>query len=843
MKKFLSLLAVSLLPAWLSAQAVQSGVGAVLHPLNPHDLDNANDVTTFASGPRLVPSNGGIWFLESGADRIAFFKNDVITEWPVRSHTYQNPYRSIGANPADFELDPDGKTIWFVENGNSGIDVNECVFGKLDTSTNQMTEWIVPVSKPAGFLRQPGGIVWLPMSQGSLVRLDLNSLSVVAYRGPDSLGYSGILQGPDGLFYLSDFGSNRLVRLDPATLTETAWQPFDPTRVRAQFSQPTLDSAGNFWVAEDADGGSIARLNLATGSYDRFGAGNIFSPAHFFLQGDFIYAVESDPLGGDGRIVIINTKTVAVTNLTTTPKQNVLTPLTLASATVRSTTLTPITFQSADDAPDSAVVASAPQVGISRFTLPHGNVFPSTTSYSITTIDGKIFSGVRGALAEFTLLPPAASTELVVPIAISSANTVLRTDLVSYHDALEAGALTATFYNSPVPPSPSHVYTFGAGVTLEIPGILGPTQMGQGDAVGSFRFTSTPASNGRDSAWIRSYALGPNNGTYGFALSAQLAGSGAAAGSVLFLHSRSGETSAFGIYSPSGSSGTATLHGPDGAARGSYEFFLPANNRQDFNPAFGAFGAAPEAGDYVTFEVSSGALFPYALVGETTGDLAASVPAVPSSSSIFPVVGSRTNSNGSSNVTDILLVNPDSTVSAAVNLTFYPFNSSAQPTSASVTVAPGGLLNLPFHDPALGFGAFVVSSSAPICALGRYASQTPAGDYAGLAAPVAPFSQARFLLPADPHLRSNLQIFNAGEAGRANVVLYDISGAAQASFGFPMAAHQMIYLFDLNQYSDLSAGGRIEVFAAGGARLSAWLATSDRVTGDSDAQPPTVLLP
>jgi hypothetical protein len=75
------------------------------------------------------------------------------------------------------------------------------------------------------------------------------------------------------------------------------------------------------------------------------------------------------------------------------------------------------------------------------------------------------------------------------------------------------------------------------------------------------------------------------------------------------------------------------------------------------------------------------------------------------------------------------------------------------------------------------------------------------------------------------------------------VVFYDITGALQVGFGFPVAPGQLLYLLDVNRYSDLAAGGRIEVFSTGGARLSSWLASSDRVTGDPDAQPPTVILP
>jgi streptogramin lyase len=837
-KKFLSPLAALLLPAWLGAQTI-SGVGAVLHPLNRHITDTDTNLITFADGPRLVPSDGGIWFLEANADRIAFFKNDVVTEWPIRSHDYRDPYRSIGANPADFELDPDGKTIWFVENGNSGIDVNESIFARLDTTTDALTEWILPISKPAGFLRLPGGIVWLPMSQGSLVKLDLNTLAVVAYRGSDSLGYSGMILGPDSDFYLSDYGSNRLVRIDPQTLTETAWQPFDPvTKGRVNMSQPTLDGAGNFWIAEDVNGGSLARLSLATGEYDRFGAGNLLSPTHFFVQGNLVYAVETDSLGGDGRIVVVDTNTVNVDKVTTTPKSASLVTLPLASATFRTTTLTPITFQSSDSPPDGLVVASSPQTGISRFTLPHGTVFPSTTSYSIATIGGKVLAGVRGALTEFTLLPEAPPTDLVVPVAVNSANTVIRTDFLFFNSKAQTGKLTATFYSSPVPPSPSKGYTFGAGVTFNVENALGPAELKVGDAAGSVRFTPFSGDEGAYQALTRSYALVANNGSYGFSLPAQLVSAGVTAGSALFLHTQSDEASSFGIYSPTGGSGTATLHGADGATRGSYSFFLPANNRQEFDPAFSAFGASAEAGSYITFSLSSGSLFPFSAIRQQTGDVAVALPVAPATTAIFPVVGARTNGGGSSNITDILLANSDFSNAATATLTFYPLDPAKPSSSASVTLPPGSSRTVPYRDPAEGFGALVVAATIPVCAQARYANHTPAGDYAGLASPVAPVAHARFLLSPDPHLRNNLMIFNGGDAGRANVLLYDAAGALQENFGFAMVPHRLLILFDVSSYSNLSNGGRIEVFSDEGAQLSSWLASSDRVTGDPDAQPP-----
>src|SRR5262249_9587587 len=157
-------------------------------------------------------------------------QNNSITEWPIRSRGYVDPFRSISANPSDFEVD--GTTIWFIENGNSGIELQQSVFAMLDTTTNLMTEWILPLSKPGGFVREPDGTVWIAMSEGSLVHLNLQSLTVDSYRGPNVSGvfsgYSGIVPGPDGLLYLADFGNNRVVRVDPVALTETAWQTLDP---------------------------------------------------------------------------------------------------------------------------------------------------------------------------------------------------------------------------------------------------------------------------------------------------------------------------------------------------------------------------------------------------------------------------------------------------------------------------------------------------------------------------------------------------------------------------------------------------------------------------------------
>ncbi|HWC64485.1 MAG TPA: hypothetical protein VG777_00275 [Thermoanaerobaculia bacterium] len=838
MKKLVALL-VFLCP--LAAAAQTLGVGAVLHPLNPHDTNDLKDQTTFANGPRLVPANGGIWFLESNADRIAFFKDGTITEWPIRTHSYSDPYRSIGANPSDFELD--GTDIWFVENGTSGIELNESVFGKLDTVTNEMTEWILPVAKPAGFVREADGTVWIAMSQGSLLHVDLNTLQVAAYRGPSSFAYSGLVAGEDGFFYLTDFGNSRIVRLDPATLTETAWQPFDPAKTLSEPTQPTLDGAGNVYVAEVVAGGSIARLNLATGQYDRFGAGYLLDPTHFFLQGNFIYAVETDPSGGDGRFVIVDQNLAPKVTIQTTPVTNTLVPLSEPSARVRTTTLVPTTFTSVDHAPDSSLAAATPKEGISRFTLPSGSFLPTSTSYSILPINGKIVSGVRGALAEFTLLPSGNATDLVVPLAISSKSGAIRTDFTLYDGTAPTGFVVATFFATPVPPPVSKAFTLGPSVTLTVPDALGAAQLNGGDAFGSLVFTPPAADAANTQASSRTDLVRPAGGTYGFAFTAERSAAGLAPGSsgAVFLQTQPGESSILGFFSPTGATGTATLHGPDGAVRGSFPFFLPSNNRQEYNPAFAAFGAAAESGDWVTFDVSSGVLFPYATLFQATGDAAVEPAVVPHSDVVVPIAGSASGGAlGGTVVSELLFANPAETP-ASVKLDWFPASGAAA-SETVITVPARGTAIVPYETPAVGLGSVVVKSSVGIDVIARFANRTPAGDFASVARPVAAASTSgRFLVSSDPRLHRTLFLYNRGTAGTVLLTFRDEIGAI-TKLQLPVGDHRLLVVGNVGIQVGAD-GGRIEYQGSAGTSLYGWLAATDNITGDSDAYEALPLTP
>ncbi|HET9793653.1 MAG TPA: hypothetical protein VFS34_04250, partial [Thermoanaerobaculia bacterium] len=561
-------------------------------------------------------------------------------------------------------------------------------------------------------------------------------------------------------------------------------------------------------------------------------------------SGNFIYAVETDPSGGDGRFVVIDKNVAPTVTIQTNPVTDTLVPpkTPVVAAKVRTTTLVPVTFASADDSPDSSIVTATPKPGITRFTLPSGNLLPTSTSYSILPVGGKIVSGVRGALVEFTLLPPGNPTDLVVPLAISSKSGAIRTDFTLYDGTAPTGAVIASFFSTPVPPPPSKAYAVGPSTTLTVPDALGASQLNAGDAFGTVLFTPTLVDAPNTQAMTRTYAIRSDGGTYGFSVTARHSGSGLAPGSAetVFLQTESGEISILGIYSPTGANGTATLHGPDGTVRGTFPFFLPANNRQESNPAFAAFGVDAENGDYVTFDVQAGNVFPYAVLFQQTGDAAYVPPVVAQPDFVFPIAGSGSSAGGTL-VSELEFANPSASETANVTLDFFPA-SSASPSVTPLSVPPGATAVLRYEDPALGFGSVVVKSSVPIDGMARFAKRTPAGDFASAARPVYSFTTTgRFLVSSDNRLHRTLFLFNRGTAGTVVFTFRDVHGAI-GKLQVPVGDHRLLVLGNVGALVG-SAGGRIEYAGSAGAAFYGWLSATDNVTGDSDQQEALPLTP
>jgi hypothetical protein len=413
---------------------------------------------------------------------------------------------------------------------------------------------------------------------------------------------------------------------------------------------------------------------------------------------------------------------------------------------------------------------------------------------------------VRGALVEFTLLPSGNPTDLVVPLAFNASNGLLRTDFVLFDAKAPAGDIVAEFFGSPVPPPPTKSFRVGESVTLAVSNALGSTGLNVGDKVGSVLFTPHVGDTGNYQAATRSYAVRQDGGTYGFALPSQTVASGLTGDSnqMLFLATQPGETSIFGMYSPTGATGVGTLHGPDGSIRGSFPFFLPENNRQEFNPAFSAFGVPAEAGDTITFNATTGTIFPYSTFFEATGDAAVSTPVAPHSEHVAPMAGSAPSTTGKV-VTEILLANPDPNVAAAVNLAFFPAGGGT-PTERLVAVAAGGSTVVPYEDPALGFGSLIVKSSSPVSALARFANRTPSGRLRrGGASGFLPPSRADSSFPPTRGYGEDLFVFNRGVAGTITVRALNAGGSVVAVQPLPIGDHRSLILPNVG--IDGSVGG------------------------------------
>jgi hypothetical protein len=118
------------------------------------------------------------WFMTPSNDRIVRLQGNTMRQWPIRAEA------DIGANPVDLQIEGDN-VVWFIENGASLIDAGKSIIARLDTTTNRLCEWVLPISRPAGFYRTPEvgksdegrrcpdrGKIWIAQTAGVIESLD-----------------------------------------------------------------------------------------------------------------------------------------------------------------------------------------------------------------------------------------------------------------------------------------------------------------------------------------------------------------------------------------------------------------------------------------------------------------------------------------------------------------------------------------------------------------------------------------------------------------------------------------------------------------------------------------------
>jgi streptogramin lyase len=805
--------------------------------------------TGAVSGVRIdVQPDGSVWFLLPALDRIAVLRGSEIRQWQIRRD------QDRGANPVDFEVD--GDVIWFICNGESLIDAGRSIFGRLDTVTGQLREWIVPGSRPAGFYRAPDGKVWIPQTNQRLQSVDLTTLEVVDYRAgatqsgaTQTIAYSDVVLGPDGALWMTDFGNNRIVRYVPGAAEETSWTFFDPLVALLNPSQIQFDDQGFLWISQ-VSGQRVDRFNPATNVIESFlGFAN---PIHFDLFGGRAYVTEAD--GGNGQVAVLEPLLAARAERTIEPQTLAVGSIVNGRrATIRDTTITPTTVAvTPETIPAEDLEVTASLSGILRTEIPY------TSAYGIAVVGGEVWIGSNGRLAKVVLQTIGSGSDLAAPVATQLAGPVEtegRVDITlsNLGDTTIAGE--ALYLFSPGFFAARAAFTVPAGATVVLTDAfadLGSSTVPISGPV-RIRVTSGPVENLAVS--VRTAQARADGGSFGYSTPALTGAEGLGEGEsrTLFTGGRESETSILGFYTPSGAEATFTLVSPDGTVRGTLPISIAANIAQEFQPAASAFGVAAEPGDVVRVAVSGGVLFPYVrIVDAGTHDVALSQPVESTVEGVFPNAGTAVGLFDTSFVSDLFLSNPDSTRDAEVRVAYYPLDPFAAAAFAPVTLPPGGSIVVAnvlgtLFGVESGQGTLVVEADIPIASSLRVASRKAEGDFAVLALPipgsgvVPPGGSATAIgVPQTASRRTNLILFNAGQAGVATVIAINGNGDETGRTAVAIGENRSVRLDSVMALLGVTTdqnNGRLVVEASEGMLLYAWTAEVDAVTGDVEVQP------
>ena len=783
-----------------------------------------------------VADNGDVWFMESSADRVGVLRGTNITYWQLR------PSDDLGANPVDLFLE--GTDVWILESGQSQIPAGRCSIAKLDTVTNQLTEYTIPGSIPAAFYHAPDGTWWVPITGAALLNVDFTSGVTTVYRSVATTWYSDMVVAPDGALWLADFGNNRIVRYVPGEDKETSWTFFPISNGRLNTTQIGFDDQGNLWLCQ-ISAGRLDRFNPTTNNLDSYYG--VSNPIHF----DFF----------QGKVYVTSSQAAAAVNVIdpalSTPLRQELTPITLDVRSIpslvpvqtRTLTITPTQFATEETALTQTDFRVA-----SNSTYPGTLVtqVPVTQAYGIDVVGGYVWFGAGGNVVKVELQSIGSPTDVSVPVASSAAgqsNNRVRIDLTLANTGTGTVTGEAYYMFSPGSFASKAQFTLPAGTTQVIQDAFGNVGNALNLASGSVRIRTTAGSAPDLKATVRSTRVTETQASYGYAIGAIPAtrSLGPESSAILFTGARETEQSILGLYTLEGATGQLTLVAPDGTVRGVRPFILAINTREEYNPVALAFGVDPEPGDIVRVSVSSGTLQPYVNILDLgTFDVATSIPVNTLDDAIVPNAGILIGANDTSFVTDLYLSNPASS-GAAVTVTYYPLYGGGPPISEEVDLAPlesktvESVLQELFGLTSAQ-GSLFLDSSVPIYSAIRVGARTGDADYAGFAptipgsAGVTGASATAIGLPQTSFRRTNLLLFNRGAAGSITVTGFKADGTQAGSVEVPLGDHSPGRLNSVFAGFGITnqPGGRIRMDVPSGMNVYAWTAEVDAISGDVD---------
>jgi sugar lactone lactonase YvrE len=790
-----------------------------------------------ANGVRLqVAPDGSVWFLQTSADTLARFKDGVMRQWQIRATS------QLGASPVDFQLD--GQYVWLIESGESQIPAGTCAYARLDTVSGELTEYVIPGTIPSAFYRAPDGTVWLPQSASVLQQVNLQTLQVTNYRSLATVSYADMVVGPDGAFWLADFGDNRIVRYVPGATTETSWTLLDPSQGQLQPSQIQFDDQGFLWITErTAD--RVDRFDPTNNilySYQ-----NIIAPIHFDIFEGRVY------------ITSINTTsqiTVLDPNQATIDLATEVVPVTLSVGTTPATT--PVTIRESNIPPVDVPSAPAP-IDPSTFTVTNPSTsglggiltttFPASNTYGIVVDGGHVWAGTDGNLAELNMQAIGDPSDVSVPAATSIAGAT-QIDLTISNRAVGSLPGSAFYLYSPASFTPRNAFTLAQSATSFIGDAFGPLASPATPLNGPVRMGIVGGTATNFLASVRSSRVLPNGGTFGYLFPAATERESLQQGSTttLFTGANAGEVSILTFYSLDDAAATMTLFGPTGATRGTQSFNVAKNTSYSFNPASSAFEVAPEPGDVVQIGVTTGTLQASTLVFDAVStDVLPDLPAPALTNSIVPWVGSFPNGDRSFS-SDLYITNPSPDTPAVVTVEFAGVGAVGALPSSTLALAPlhtralaDVLLSL--FGLASGQGALILSSNVPVVAAVRIATKTSAGDYGTFANAMDPTAGVvagtgglAIGLPQTATRTGLLVFYNAGAAGNATLSAFKADGTVAGTLTVPMGAQASAVVDAVFTHFGITdqPAGRVRVDVDAGMRVFGWSADVDQITGDID---------
>ena len=833
MKYRLAVLATALLglAAGASSQTTTVVPEGVLFP-----TENSGRI----NGVRLqVQPDGSVWFLEATSDSIAYIKDGVIKRWQIRTDT------QIGANPVDFQID--GDLVWFIESGQSQIDGASCAYARLDTTTGQLREWVIPGTIPAAFYRAPSGLVWFPQSGAVMQSFNPDTLEVVNWRSTATYAYADMTVAPDGSFWLADFGDNRIVHWFPGAPTETSWTFYPLSGGRLNPAQVELDENGWLWIVQRS-ANRVDHFDPFTNTlYSYTGIAN---PIHMDRFQNRVYVTS-----------VLTTSSISVLDPSVAPPAGALglNPVTLdvgnspaaRLVTIRDTVIVPTVFTSAPKTlvpTDFVVTNPNPTSGILTTT------FPSVNTYGITVSGGRVWAGTDGNLAALNMQAIGSATDLGVPVASSQAgpaNSKIGINITLADLGTAAIAGQSLYLYSPGVFAPKTTFTLSPGATtlfadnfgnVAIPFLNGPVRVG-----------TTSGSAADFIADVRTARTTPAGGSFGYLLPATSVLTGLTNGSTttLFTGASDTEVSVLSVSSLVDAKGTVSLFAPDGTLRGSGDFEVVKNASLIFNPASSAFGLPAEPGDVVQVAVTAGSLEAAVLVFDSgTTDIAPSLPATASTLGVIPYAAAIPGADQSI-VSDLFLSNPSTDTSASVTVSYAALGATGAPSTATLTLLPLESQSIASVLPTLfsvdaGAGALVVSSDIPVVAASRIATSTASGDY-GTFANAIPTAQAiagghagvGIGLPQTSTRVGYLLLYNGGAAGNVTVTGFRSDGTEAGHLTVALGAQSAGFVGGVFAALGVSnqAAGRIRVDVADGMTVYGWTAALDVPTGDIDISP------